>query len=79
MEEEDRLGMWGPDVHKTSPGSALLQLSLALSLVGCFAYMLSVTRPEATFVRREYPYNGLEKELGGHQHARVESPDLDDE
>jgi NADH dehydrogenase (ubiquinone) 1 beta subcomplex subunit 8 len=79
LEEEDRLGMWGPDIHKTTPFSALMQLSLALSLVGGFAYILSVTRPESPVAKRDYPYNGLEKELGGHGGARAEQPVLDDE
>lgn len=36
-----------------------------LSAMALFAYGLSHTVPEAPFVRREYPFNGLEKELGG--------------
>jgi NADH dehydrogenase (ubiquinone) 1 beta subcomplex subunit 8 len=32
-EEEDVLGMWGPDIFKTSPLSALMQVSSSLILI----------------------------------------------
>ncbi|WVQ99455.1 hypothetical protein IAU59_006590 [Kwoniella sp. CBS 9459] len=74
-EEEDAIGMWGPDVHKTSPWSALLQLSIAFSLIGVASYALISTRPERPVAQRSYPYNGLEKELGGQVNARAEQVD----
>ncbi|TYJ54138.1 hypothetical protein B9479_005236 [Cryptococcus floricola] len=77
-ESEDVIGMWGPDVHKTSWQSALLQLSGAFGLVGVAAFFLIQTRPERPAVAREYPYNGLEQELGGINVARKEQVDEED-
>ncbi|KAK6910033.1 NADH dehydrogenase (ubiquinone) 1 beta subcomplex 8 [Kwoniella mangroviensis CBS 10435] len=74
-EEEDAIGMWGPDVHKTSPQSALFQLSVAFSLIGLASYVLIKNRPERPVAQRTYPYNGLEKELGGQSYARPEEVD----
>ncbi|WVR06962.1 hypothetical protein IAU60_003998 [Kwoniella sp. DSM 27419] len=74
-EEEDAIGMWGPDVHKTSPWSALRQLAVAFSLIGVAAYGLISTRPERPVAQRSYPYGGLEKELGGIVPARAEPVD----
>ncbi|WVQ72488.1 hypothetical protein IAR50_002043 [Cryptococcus sp. DSM 104548] len=74
-ESEDVIGMWGPDVHKTSWQSALLQLSGAIGLVGAFAFFVVQVRPERPAVAREYPYNGLEQELGGVNVARKEQVD----
>ncbi|KAI9639762.1 uncharacterized protein MKK02DRAFT_40087 [Dioszegia hungarica] len=71
-EEEDVLGMWGPDVHKISGGTAVLSLIAAFSAVGAFAYFLTATRIQRPVAAREYPYGGLEKELGGHVAARPE-------
>ncbi|WWC70070.1 uncharacterized protein I206_104016 [Kwoniella pini CBS 10737] len=64
-ESEDVIGMWGPDVHKTTPWSALFQLSVAFSLIGVASYALISNRPERPVAQRTYPFNGLEKELGG--------------
>ncbi|KAL7421825.1 hypothetical protein Q5752_003596 [Cryptotrichosporon argae] len=74
-EEEDVLGMWGPDVHKTSGPSALAQLSGAFALIGVFSYLLYKTRPQRPVAARTYPYGGLEKELGDKLPARVEKED----
>ncbi|WVO16148.1 hypothetical protein L204_103818 [Cryptococcus depauperatus] len=74
-ESEDVLGMWGPDVHKTSWQSALFQLTTAFSLIGVVAYVLIENRPERPAIARDYPYNGLERELGGVNVARKEQVD----
>lgn len=70
--------MWGPDVHKISPGRALFQIGVAASLIGAFAYVIYQTAPESPVARREYPYDGLSKELGGWSKARVEEPEVDE-
>lgn len=95
--------MWGPDVHKTSWQSALLQVGLllfcpfyeisqltlfffflflfflqlctAFGLVGAVSYVLIKNRPERPATARDYPYSGLEKELGGVNVARKEQVD----
>jgi NADH dehydrogenase (ubiquinone) 1 beta subcomplex subunit 8 len=70
--------MWGPDVHAIGPGTALLQIGVAASLLGVFAYVIynhNLTSPAAP---RSYPYNGLEKALGGINAARAEEPEIDE-
>ncbi|WVQ81755.1 hypothetical protein IAT38_003880 [Cryptococcus sp. DSM 104549] len=64
-QSHDILNMWGPDLHKTTWYSALGQLTLAFGLLGTFAYTMGVNHLERPAIAREYPYNGLEKELGG--------------
>ncbi|KAK1924256.1 hypothetical protein DB88DRAFT_489608 [Papiliotrema laurentii] len=64
-EEADMLNVWAPDLHKHSGPRAAAGILFMLSLMGAFAYGLSYTVPEIPVVRREYPFNGLEKELGG--------------
>jgi hypothetical protein len=54
------------------------QLIAAFSAVGAFAYFLTSTRPLRPVAAREYPYGGLEKELGGHNAARAESEEVDE-
>ncbi|BEI86757.1 hypothetical protein CcaverHIS002_0701030 [Cutaneotrichosporon cavernicola] len=77
MEEEDYLGMWGPDVFKIGGGAALLALTAALGLVGAFGWFVYETSPPLKAVRREYPYGGLEKALGGYP-ARKEQDDVEE-
>ncbi|KAK4683418.1 NADH dehydrogenase (ubiquinone) 1 beta subcomplex subunit 8, partial [Tremellales sp. Uapishka_1] len=76
-EEEDALGMWSPDVFKTSGPSALLQISLAFGGIAIFGYFLSQTAPSRPVAARSYPFGGLEKELGGKNAARVEEDEED--
>ncbi|GFZ43895.1 hypothetical protein JCM24511_01615 [Saitozyma sp. JCM 24511] len=77
-EEEDVLGMWGPDVFSISGGTAVISLIAAFSAIGAFAYLLTSARPLRPVAAREYPYGGLEKELGGHNAARAESEEVDE-
>lgn len=77
MEEEDRLGMWGPDVHKIGGGPALLALLSALGLVAAFGWVVSENTLPLVAARRSYPHGGLEKALGGFP-ARKEADDIED-
>jgi hypothetical protein len=54
------------------------QLIAAFSAIGAFAYLLTSARPLRPVAAREYPYGGLEKELGGHNAARAESEEVDE-
>lgn len=78
MENEDVLGMWGPDEHKMNPWKALGQLTLALSLFSGFTYLIAKYHITSPAIKREYPYDGLVKELGGANAANPEAPELDD-
>lgn len=49
------------------------QLIAAFSGIAAFTYFLTATRVQRPAAPREYPYNGLEQELGGHTPARVET------
>lgn len=52
-----------------------LQLCTAFGLVGAVSYVLIKNRPERPATARDYPYSGLEKELGGVNVARKEQVD----
>ena len=55
------------------------QILAMLTLFGTLAYGFTLMTPDLTAVRREYPYNGLEKELGGIVPANPETAEDDDE
>jgi NADH dehydrogenase (ubiquinone) 1 beta subcomplex subunit 8 len=58
--------MWGPDTPPVPPQTALRHFSyvvLSFITLGVFAKYYLV--PEIPVVRREYPFGGLSKELGG--------------
>ncbi|BGP23247.1 NADH dehydrogenase (ubiquinone) 1 beta subcomplex 8 [Rhodotorula toruloides] len=62
---DDLQSVWAPDYHKIAPSSALLQLGIAFSLIGLFAFAVAETRPDAPALPRAFPYDGLVKELSG--------------
>ncbi|KAF7312409.1 hypothetical protein MIND_00254300 [Mycena indigotica] len=65
---EEVNSMWGPDIPVVPPQSALRQfLGVAGGFVLVGTFMRAFLVPEKPVVPREYPYNGLETELGGHQ------------
>ncbi|TFK33244.1 hypothetical protein BDQ12DRAFT_707398 [Crucibulum laeve] len=67
-EQEEVLSMWGPDIPPgdITPQAALRQLALAFAGFAAFGLLVKyVLLPEPPAVRREYPYDGLVKELGG--------------
>lgn len=77
-EEEDRLGMWGPDVHKVSGPKALGALALAAVIIYGFGQFISANTLDLRAARRTYPHNGLEKALGGSIGARKEEDDVEE-
>lgn len=74
-EEDDVLGMWGPDYQSTSGLSALGQLTIAFTLMGVTFFVIRAMAPELPAVRREFPFNGLEKETGGQPGPALEYED----
>ncbi|KAL7004251.1 hypothetical protein EMMF5_006196 [Cystobasidiomycetes sp. EMM_F5] len=64
-ENDDTLSMWGVDEHAKKPSTAFAELALAsglFALFGCLVYTQVPARPAS---KREYPYDGLVKEMSG--------------
>lgn len=64
--------MWGPDIPPISPYTALRHFLIAAGgfvSVGLIIKFCLV--PEPPVVRRQYPFDGLVKELGGAQKNKV--------
>lgn len=64
-----------------SPTQSLMhhQLGIAFGILGTFAYSVYMFAPESPATPRSYPFNGLEKEMGGRNAARPEEENVDDE
>lgn len=65
------LDMWGPDVSNISGRSALKQLAVVSLGLGGFGYLVYKYHPKSPAVPREYPFDGLVKELGGLEENKV--------
>ncbi|PWN90586.1 hypothetical protein FA10DRAFT_267033 [Acaromyces ingoldii] len=63
-EQDDVLGVWAPDVHKTPAFSALLQILTAAGGFGAFAAVIYLSFPGRPANPRTYPREGLATELG---------------
>lgn len=66
--------MWGPDVPRAglTPQSALRQLLAAFAGFATLALVIkNYGIPERPGVPREFPYDGLVKELGGLEELKV--------
>jgi len=73
-EQEELVSMWGPDVPRAglTAQSALLQLFGAFAGFATLGFVIkNYGVPEPPAVRREFPYDGLVKELGGVAELRV--------
>ncbi|KAJ6521314.1 hypothetical protein B0H19DRAFT_1204048 [Mycena capillaripes] len=65
---EEVNSMWGPDVPVIPPDRALRQFFIAAGcFVGAGLFMRTFLVPERPAIPREYPFNGLEVELGGNR------------
>ncbi|KAF9967857.1 hypothetical protein BGZ70_007913 [Mortierella alpina] len=63
-EEDEVLNIWSPDVWDFNASTGVKGLLAAAAAFLGFGYLLSQTRPEPHFTRRNYLYNGLLEELG---------------
>ncbi|KAI0044030.1 hypothetical protein FA95DRAFT_1497735 [Auriscalpium vulgare] len=71
-EREELYSMWGPDVPHVAPSIALRYFSIAVAGFVSFGfvakYALIPDRPSAP---RDYPFDGLVRELGGLEENKV--------
>ena len=59
--------MWGPDAPVVPPRRALNEFIFAWMVFGGIAAACWAFGPDAPMVARDYPFNGLERELGGNK------------
>jgi NADH dehydrogenase (ubiquinone) 1 beta subcomplex subunit 8 len=59
--------MWGPDAPVVPPRRALFEFTFAWAIFGGIAALCWAFMPERPAIAREYPFNGLENELGGNK------------
>ncbi|KAF8199674.1 hypothetical protein BJ912DRAFT_949908 [Pholiota molesta] len=74
-EQEEVLSMWGPDAPPIDPNSALRQFMVVFAGFVSAGLIIKAITPDPPAVRREYPFDGLVRELGGLEEnkARPES------
>jgi len=80
-EQEEILGMWGPDASPVPPKTALRWFSIAVASFLSFGLLTKFALvPNRPAVAREYPFSGLITELGGLEEnkAREESDEASD-
>jgi NADH dehydrogenase (ubiquinone) 1 beta subcomplex subunit 8 len=71
-EQEEILGMWGPDAHSLPPNIAVRWFSIAVVGFVSFGVITKLFLiPSRPAVAREYPYSGLITELGGLEENQV--------
>ncbi|KAH9994885.1 hypothetical protein BJV77DRAFT_993644 [Russula vinacea] len=65
-EREEMYSMWGPDIPHVAPATALRHFTIAVSGFVAFGLLCNyVLVPERPAIPRQFPYDGLVKELGG--------------
>jgi hypothetical protein len=71
-EQEEMYSMWGPDIPHVDPATSLRHFTIAVSGFVAFGLLCNyVLVPARPAVPRQYPYDGLVKELGGIQANKV--------
>jgi NADH dehydrogenase (ubiquinone) 1 beta subcomplex subunit 8 len=71
-EHEELYSMWGPDIAHVAPATALNHFAIALSGFVAFGFLCNyVLTPDRPAVPRQYPFNGLVRELGGLEENKV--------
>ncbi|KAI0034231.1 hypothetical protein K488DRAFT_77386 [Vararia minispora EC-137] len=65
-EREEMYSMWGPDVPHVEPKTALRHFIIATGLFVTFGFACSyLLTPVRDAIPREYPFDGLVREMGG--------------
>jgi NADH dehydrogenase (ubiquinone) 1 beta subcomplex subunit 8 len=71
-EREELYSMWGPDIPHVAPATALRQFTIALSGFVAFGLLCNYALvPERPAISRQFPFDGLVKELGGLEENKV--------
>ena len=63
--------MWGPDPAPIPIEDARRQFLMAVAGFIAFGFFVKAITPEPPAIRREYPFDGLVKELGGIEENKV--------
>jgi NADH dehydrogenase (ubiquinone) 1 beta subcomplex subunit 8 len=63
--------MWGPDPPPIPVKDARRQFLMAVAGFIAFGFLVKAITPDPPAVRREYPFDGLVKELGGVEENKV--------
>lgn len=67
----DLIDVWSPDHFDQRPDSTAFRWTLYFAgIISAFSYYCYYTWEDPKFVRREYPYDGLNKALGGEDHTK---------
>jgi len=78
-EQEEVLSMWGPDPASIPIEDARRQFLMAVAGFIAFGFLVKAIIPEPPAIRREYPFDGLVKELGGVEENKARPESLDSE
>jgi NADH dehydrogenase (ubiquinone) 1 beta subcomplex subunit 8 len=71
-EREEMYSMWGPDTPHVPPATALNHFAIAFSGFVAFGFLCKyVLVPDRPAVPRQYPFDGLVRELGGIEEIKV--------
>lgn len=66
------MDIWSPDRFDVKENSTAVKYNLAVAagVIAFFGYIYYFVDTEPHFARREYPYGGLYKELGGTEETK---------
>ncbi len=71
-EHEEMYSMWGPDIPHVDPATSLRHFTIAVSGFVAFGLLCNyVLVPDRPAVPRQFPFDGLVKELGGLEANKV--------
>jgi len=78
-EQEEVLSMWGPDPAPVPIELARRQFLMAVAGFITFGFFVKAITQEPPAIRREYPFDGLVKELGGLEENKARPEHLSSE
>lgn len=68
---EEIVSMWGPDAPVIDPNTALRRFLIVATGFVAVGFGIKAIVPDPHFIRREFPFDGLVKELGGLEENKV--------
>ncbi|KAG6856889.1 hypothetical protein H0H87_012469 [Tephrocybe sp. NHM501043] len=78
-EQEEVLGMWGPDIPPVAPSTAAGHFFIAVTAFVSFGFLVRYgLLQDPPGIRREYPYGGLATELGGPEENKARAEPVDE-